>query len=82
MLPYTNSNVVGYGDDESAICPACAVERYGARLVERVRLGLSHDSDLQGISAFDLLDGARCAECDEFFPTIRQANGLDSTDSV
>ena len=79
MLGHTQSNIVGYGDHDRAICPACASEQYGTAVVERVRLGLVsqiQDTDPNGIPAFDLLDGARCAECNGFFPTIQQANGL------
>jgi hypothetical protein len=79
MLPFRQSNIVGYGDHEQAICPPCASEQYGTAIVERVRLGIIsqiQDTDPNGIPAFDLLDGARCAECDGFFPTIQQANGI------
>lgn len=85
MLGHLHSNIVGYGDHESAVCPACAVDEYGSAVVERVRLGLvsqMQKGDPVGIPAFDLLDGARCAACDGFFPTIRQANGLDSDGSL
>jgi hypothetical protein len=85
MLGHIHSNIIGYGDHESAVCPSCAVEEYGSAVVERVRLGLVsqiQDTDPVGIPAFDLLDGARCAECGGFFPTIRQANGLDNDGSL
>jgi hypothetical protein len=77
MLGYTRSNIVGYGDHGSAVCPKCAVEEFGSASVERVRLGILtqiQPSDPVGIAAHELLDGARCAECDGFFPTISQAN--------
>jgi hypothetical protein len=77
MLGYTRSNIVGYGDHDRAICPACASEQYGTAVVERVRLGIVSQiqpTDPNGIAAQELLDGARCAECAEFFPTIDEAN--------
>lgn len=76
MLPYLNSNIVGYRDGSRTICPTCMVDSYGSRLMERIRLGLTHDSSLSGVSAFDLLDGERCDSCSGFFPTIKQANGF------
>lgn len=75
MLGYTRSNIVGYGDHDAVVCPKCAVEEFGIHAVERTRLGLDrHEGDPLGISAFELLDGARCAACSGFFPTIEEAN--------